>query len=157
MQTFSDAELVASINEAFDLCDQFLYYGIDIKPRAVWASAKTNEFIAEWTVQEEHISSLTGCIDEGCLGTLTDNITAMLIIGLVPSLKSVSTSISIRGLAPIAPGTEVEILCRLTNERTRQPHATAVFRDKHDRSKVYGMGSHTKFFKAGLVETQPKM
>ncbi|KAJ1721181.1 hypothetical protein LPJ53_004258 [Coemansia erecta] len=152
----TNSTFVDAVNRNYELVNKYLHYGMDVVPRVTWASVDTNEFIAEWLVTSDYISS-TGCIDEGCLGTITDNTTAMLIGSLVPGDKSVSTSISVQGVSPIAPQTTVEIWCRMSNRGTKQPHATAVFRDKLDPSRIYAVGTHTKFFKTGLVETQPKM
>ncbi|KAJ2900705.1 hypothetical protein IWW38_000379 [Coemansia aciculifera] len=149
----ADAKFVELIDQAYAYMGSFLHFGMDIRPRVTWASVAGGEFIAEWRVTDDCISPETGCIDEGWLGTVTDNTTAMLIGSLQPTTRSVSTSISVQGLSPISPGTAIEIYCKLSSPHTKQPHATAIFRDKADRSKVYAVGSHTKFFKAGLVHT----
>ncbi|KAJ1847541.1 hypothetical protein LPJ70_001481 [Coemansia sp. RSA 2708] len=150
------SEFVERVNRSYTFTNQFLYYGIEIRPQITWASAAAGEFIAEWLVTSEHINA-AGCIDEGCLGTVTDNTTAMLIGSLLGARgNSVSTSISIQALTPIRPNTRVEIVCRLSSQSSKQPHATATFKDKCD-GRVYAIGSHTKFFKAGLSETQPRL
>ncbi|KAJ2887279.1 hypothetical protein H4R27_000109 [Coemansia aciculifera] len=153
----ADAKFIQLINKAYAHIGSYLHYGMDIQPLVTWASVADSEFIAEWLVTDDCISPETGCIDEGWLATVTDNTTAMLIGSIQPAAKSVSTSISVQGLSPISPGTAIEIFCKLSSPHTKQPHATAIFRDKADRALVYGVGSHTKFFKAGLVDTQPKM
>ncbi|KAI8320987.1 hypothetical protein GQ54DRAFT_262652 [Martensiomyces pterosporus] len=152
----NDQEFAQAIEKRYDTVNQYLYYGRGVAPNIVSVDVKKREMTAEWLVTSDYISP-QGCIDEGCLGTVTDNTTAMLIGAVLPNGKSVSTSISIQGVSPIKPGTTVEISCKLSSRSTKQPHASAIFRDKHDHSVVYGIGSHTKFFKSGLVETQPKM
>ncbi|KAJ2435933.1 hypothetical protein GGF42_008975 [Coemansia sp. RSA 2424] len=153
----ADVRFVELIDMAYAHIGSYLHFGMDIRPRVTWASVAGCEFIAEWQVTDDCISPETGCIDEGWVGTVTDNTTAMLIGSMQPAAKSVSTSISVQGLGPISPGTAIEIHCKLSSPHTRQPHATAVFRDKADRALVYAVGSHTKFVKAGLVDTQPKI
>ncbi|KAJ2623257.1 hypothetical protein GGI26_002484 [Coemansia sp. RSA 1358] len=150
----SDKEFIQVVDRAFEATNRFMYYGSEIRPTVVWARAPT-EFIAEWQVAREHI--INGHIDEGVVATVTDNVTAMLIIGMAPARKSVSTAISVQGVSAIKQPTAVEIHCKVSNKGTRQPHATAVFRDKADPSVVYAVGTHTKFFKAGLVESQPRL
>ncbi|KAJ2158755.1 hypothetical protein GGF46_003536 [Coemansia sp. RSA 552] len=153
----ADRDLVAAAQQNYEFTAQFMHYGISIQPRVVWANVEQGRFVAEWLVTEDHIAP-NGCIDEGCLGTVTDNTTAMLILSLFgPRRKSVSTSISINAVAPIEPNTLVEIDCYVASMAASQPHATATFRSKSDPRRVYGIGSHTKFFKQGLAETQPRL
>ncbi|KAJ2724858.1 Acyl-coenzyme A thioesterase 13 [Coemansia sp. Benny D115] len=125
-----ETDLVAAINDAYKLVNSYLHYGMEIVPRVTWASKKTGELIAEWQVTADHLGT-AGTIDEGVLGTVTDNTSAMLIGVMLPGGKSVSTSISVQGVSPIpSTGALVEIVCRLTNSDVRQPHATVTFRDK---------------------------
>ncbi|KAJ2681620.1 hypothetical protein IWW39_006283 [Coemansia spiralis] len=153
----ADALFVKLINQVYARIGSYLHYGMGVQPQVTWASVANSEFIAEWDVTDDCISSETGCLDEGWVATVTDNTTAMLIGSIQPTAKSVSTSISVQGLGPISPGITMEILCKLSCPHTKQPHATAIFRSKDDRALVYAVGSHTKFFKEGLASTQPKM
>ncbi|KAJ2801723.1 hypothetical protein H4R20_003561, partial [Coemansia guatemalensis] len=84
-----DKALVAAINQSYAYANQFLHYGMEIRPQVTWASAAGGRLVAEWLVTEEHIGA-SGCIDEGCLATVTDNTTAMLIAS-IRGHKSVST------------------------------------------------------------------
>ncbi|KAJ2746104.1 hypothetical protein GGI20_001656 [Coemansia sp. BCRC 34301] len=153
----ADVRFVELIDKAYAYIGSYLHFGMDIRPRVTWASVSGSEFIAEWQVTDDCISPETGCIDEGWLATVTDNTTAMLIGSIQPAARSVSTSISVQGLGPISPGTTIEIYCKLSSPHTKQPHASAIFRDKADPTVIYAVGGHTKFFKAGLVDTQPRM
>ncbi|KAJ1855509.1 hypothetical protein GGH12_005922 [Coemansia sp. RSA 1822] len=153
----SDRALVGKINDTFAYATQFLHYGMEIRPLVTWADSRAGQFVAEWQVTQDHIGA-AGCIDEGLLGTVTDNATAMLIgSALSERGKSVSTSISVQAVAPVQPGAVVEIVCSLSSQQSKQPHATATFRDKADPQRIYAIGTHTKFFKAGLSETQPRL
>ncbi|KAJ2448638.1 hypothetical protein EV183_005331 [Coemansia sp. RSA 2336] len=150
-------EFIDRINKGYDFANKFLHYGMEIRPKVTWADSQAGQFIAEWLVTSDFIDQ-NQCIDEGVLGTVTDNTTAMLIGSVLCDRgKSVSTSISVQAVAPIKPNTVVEIVCAVASKTSKQPHATATFRDKQSPQLIYGRGAHTKFFKAGLSESQPRL
>ncbi|KAJ1965468.1 hypothetical protein GGI12_000740 [Dipsacomyces acuminosporus] len=240
-------EFAQAIEKRWEAVNKYLYYGIQIQPKLVSVDINKNEMVAEWLVTEDHINN--GFIDEGCLGTVTDNTTSMLIGVLIPNGQSVSTSISIQGtmaasaqdiklkeaiqarlqskstieyfgkelpvsiasvshknqhfsirftvteneinssgtleegwiatttdnmtsilmtglsdnpfnvttslsinvLSKIEAGTEIIIDCTV-NAIHQPPNAEAVFRHAKDATKVFAVGSHTKFFKPKLAE-----
>ncbi|PIA17223.1 hypothetical protein COEREDRAFT_91945 [Coemansia reversa NRRL 1564] len=150
-----DKELIAAVNQSYSHANRYLHYGMDIHPQVTWASAASGRFIAEWLVTDEHIGA-SGCVDEGCLATVTDNTTAMLIASIYGH-KSVSTSITVQAVAPVQAGTVIEISCSISDLNARQPHAKAVFRVKDNPTKVIAVGTHTKFFKPILTESQPHL
>ncbi|KAJ1928828.1 hypothetical protein EC988_010149 [Linderina pennispora] len=153
----SDAELLQALNDRQSRTNAYLYYGIQVQPRITHVDQANCEMRCEILVTENDIGA-SGTLDEGWLGTVTDNTTA-IIIGVMGERgrASVSTAISVQGVMPVHPNTLVEMCCKLTNRGGIQPHATAVFRDKMKPETVYAVGSHTKFYKNNLVVTQPKI
>ncbi|KAJ2746103.1 hypothetical protein GGI20_001655 [Coemansia sp. BCRC 34301] len=102
-------------------------------------------------VEEYHIGT-GGTLDEGLVATLADNYTTYLLIAHSLALRpehmpiSVSVCLSAQALAPIRPGTLIDIVCRVTNAELDKPHATAVFQDSQTRT-VYAVASQTKHTK----------
>ncbi|KAJ2082550.1 hypothetical protein H4R24_001495 [Coemansia sp. RSA 988] len=147
--------LIYSSYRRYAHVNQYLHYGMEIRPQVMWASAAGGRLVAEWLVTEEHIGA-SGCIDEGCLATVTDNTTAMLIASIRGN-KSVSTSIAVQAVTPVRAGSVVEIICSMSDRNAQQPHAKAVFRVKGEPARVIAVGTHTKLFKPLLVESQPHL
>ncbi|KAJ2111883.1 hypothetical protein IW146_005035 [Coemansia sp. RSA 922] len=102
-------------------------------------------------VEEHHIGT-GGTLDEGLVATLADNHTTFLLVAHSLALHpedmpiSVSLCLSAQALAPICPGTLIDIVCRVTNAALDKPHATVVFQDSHTRT-VYAVASQTKHAK----------
>ncbi|KAJ1930972.1 hypothetical protein EC988_009946, partial [Linderina pennispora] len=97
-----------------------------------------NQMISEIAITENEVGA-SGTLDEGWLGTVPDNTTAMIIGSLGDSSKkSVSTTISVQAVTPIRPNTLVEICCKVTTAHdSANPHAVAVFRNKINPAKIY--------------------
>ncbi|KAJ2030999.1 hypothetical protein GGH91_005221 [Coemansia sp. RSA 2671] len=110
-------------------------------------------------VEEHHIGT-GGTLDEGLVAAIADNYTTYLLIAhslvLHPELMPISVSVclSAQALAPICPGTPIDIVCRVTNADLDKPHATAVFQDSLKRT-VYAVASHTKHTKDVLGYQTP--
>ncbi|KAJ1726044.1 hypothetical protein LPJ61_005459 [Coemansia biformis] len=152
-----DIEFIDRLNQCCDFIRQRQFYGREDRAHITWASAAAGELIAEILVTDEHIGA-AGCIDEGWLGTMLDNLTAMLIQCTPNGYgNSVSTSISIQSVSPISPGTLVAIHACSSGMRARQPHATAIFSDKNCPERVYAVGTHTKFVKPDLALSAPRL
>ncbi|KAJ1940972.1 hypothetical protein FBU59_003647, partial [Linderina macrospora] len=145
-----DAELLQLLKQHQSRTDVHLYYGVHEEPQITHVNQANCEMTCEFLVTDNDISA-SGTLDEGWLGTVTDNTTAILI-GVMGERgqTSVSTSISVQGIMPIRPNTLVEMHCKLTNQGGIQPHATVAFRDKMNPKVVYAVGSHTKFYKSNL-------
>ncbi|KAJ2900704.1 hypothetical protein IWW38_000378 [Coemansia aciculifera] len=110
-------------------------------------------------VEDHHIGT-GGTLDEGLVATLADNYTTYVLVGHSLALRpehmpiSVSVCLSAQALAPIRPGTLIDIVCRVTNAELDKPHATAVFQDSQTRT-VYAVASQTKHVKDVLGYHSP--
>ncbi|KAJ2803277.1 hypothetical protein H4S07_004495 [Coemansia furcata] len=115
------------------------------------ADAERGYLMLKLHVEEHHIGA-GGTLDEGLVATLADNYTTFLLAAQSLALRpermpiSVSVCLSAQALAPILPGTPIDIVCRVTNADLDKPHATAVFQDSLTRT-VYAVASHTKHTK----------
>ncbi|KAJ2384610.1 hypothetical protein GGI05_004950 [Coemansia sp. RSA 2603] len=104
------------------------------------------------TVCSHHLTA-AGTLDEGMVATLADNYTTYLLIAHSLALDpakmpiSVSVSLTVQALAPVSPGTVLQIVCRAGNAELQKPFAEAVFADCSDPSVVYARASHTKHLK----------
>ncbi|KAJ1721180.1 hypothetical protein LPJ53_004257, partial [Coemansia erecta] len=104
------------------------------------------------TVRDHHLNS-AGTLDEGMVATLADNYTTYLLIAHSLARDpakmpiSVSVSLCVQALAPVTPGTTIQIVCRAGNTALQKPHASAVFADLRDPDVVYATASHTKHLK----------
>ncbi|KAJ2887280.1 hypothetical protein H4R27_000078 [Coemansia aciculifera] len=133
------------------LAPQHETFGADDGTTIHETDAERGYLLLKLRVEEYHIGT-GGTLDEGVVATLADNHTTFLLVAhslaLHPELMPISVSVclSAQALAPIRPGTLIDIVCRVTNAALDKPHATAVFQDSHTHT-VYAVASQTKHTK----------
>ncbi|KAI9501460.1 hypothetical protein GGI25_002002 [Coemansia spiralis] len=126
-------------------------FGDDESVAVETVDIENGEATLRLVVEPHHIAS-SGVLDEGVVATITDLQTTYLLVAETLSRKpsrmpvSVSVSISVQTIRPVAVGTVVEIVCTVSPDPIK-PHAVAVFRSAVDPGIVFAVGRHSKQFK----------
>ncbi|KAJ2610002.1 hypothetical protein H4S08_003816 [Coemansia sp. RSA 1365] len=125
-------------------------YGSEDGTTVVETDAEYERIVLGLRVGAEHINA-AGTLDEGLVATLADMHTTFLLMS--HSLlhqpdhnpMSVTVCLSVHAVAPIVPGTEIHIVCKVAaNVDSSGPQASVVFQSAHNPQIIFATATHSK-------------
>ncbi|KAJ2761936.1 hypothetical protein H4S06_000941 [Coemansia sp. BCRC 34490] len=122
-------------------------FGSTLPLRVATADAKSRTVTYEYEVTDDEI--IHGHLSSGWLSTIIDHATEPLIYltinnnndgHFLSAVSSYASTLNVHILEPVAPGTRIEIVCRLVLADARMLQTTVTFRDPGRKSLVYATG-----------------
>ncbi|KAJ2514448.1 hypothetical protein GGI11_004081 [Coemansia sp. RSA 2049] len=125
-------------------------FGSTLPLRVATADAKSRTVTYEYEVTDDEI--IHGHLSSGWLSTIIDHATEPLIYltinnksnndngHFLSAVSSYASTLAVHILEPVAPGTRIEIVCRLVLADARMLQTTVTFRDPGRKSLVYATG-----------------